>query len=152
MQLFLVRHGEYIQDSRGVDILSQTGKKNIRKMADFLKGQNIHVSAIWHSPKNRAKETAQIFQQRLNSSVEIKVFARLKPNDPLEPLLDKLLSMTENLMIVGHLPFIPRLVSQLLTGETDHSLLALPTAGVVVMENDRHFNWFLTGFFHPQNV
>lgn len=152
MQLFLVRHGDYVQDSGGVDVLSPAGEKDVQKMADFLKHGRFHVREIWHSPKNRAAQTAGIFHKRLNPSAQIKEIAYLKPDDPVEPLLGELAAATENLMIVGHLPFIPRLVSRLLTGVTDYSLLALPTAGVVVLESDRDFNWFLTGFFHPQNI
>jgi len=152
MQLFLVRHGEYIKDGKGVDVLSEKGHKDIAQMADFLKQKKFDIPAIWHSPKNRAVESARIFQKALHPSAGIKVFEKMKPEDPVAPVLEELSAMKKNLMLVGHLPFIPRLVSHLLTGDAEQSLMAVPTSGIVILENDRDFNWSLTGFFHPQNI
>jgi len=70
MIIFLCRHGETtgdIEDRYGGDYedeLSKNGKSQVSGLAEKLKNQNIEV--VFHSPKHRAIQTAQIVSKALN--------------------------------------------------------------------------------------
>ena len=69
----------------------------------------------------------------------------MDPNDPLPPLIEQIEVQEENLVIVGHLPQLGKLISVLLLGE-EQNLLDLPSAGLVCLEGSGgswSLNWFL---------
>lgn len=110
MKLYLVRHG----DSLSSDIdpsspLSQKGVLETKRLAQVLKEFNLDVSKVWHSVKLRAKETAKL----LMPDADLEEKEGLKPNDPVEPILEEIEAIAENVMIVGHLPFLEKMVQAL---------------------------------------
>ena len=59
--LYLVQHGEAVPDD--VDParpLSQAGKKDVERLAEFLARRKLAVSRILHSGKLRAQQTAEL--------------------------------------------------------------------------------------------
>ena len=63
--LYLVRHGEQQDAEHGLPDgpLSERGKRQARLLAERLGG--VPFSAAWHSPLERAAETARIMTERL---------------------------------------------------------------------------------------
>ena len=135
MKLYLVQHGE--AKPREVDPdrhLTEKGIRDARRIAAFLKPLKISVDAVWHSGKPRAAETADILAQPLNVKRRVKERKDLSPNDPVGPTAEKILSAGKDLMIVGHLPFLTKLASSLITGREDEEIIAFQYAGVVCLE------------------
>lgn len=65
--LYLVRHGEHLDAEHGLEDgpLSPRGKRQAELLADRLSG--VPLSAVWHSPLERAAETARAVAERLPS-------------------------------------------------------------------------------------
>ena len=65
--LYLVRHGEHQDAEHGLvdGPLSPRGRRQAALLADRLSG--VPLSAVWHSPLERAVETAHAVSQRLPS-------------------------------------------------------------------------------------
>lgn len=65
--LYLVRHGEHQDAEHGVDDgpLSERGKRQARAIADRLSG--VPFTGAWHSPLQRAAETARIMTDSMPS-------------------------------------------------------------------------------------
>lgn len=65
--LYLVRHGEHLDAEHGLEDgpLSPRGKRQAELLADRLSG--VPLSGVWHSPLERAAETARAVAYRLTS-------------------------------------------------------------------------------------
>lgn len=65
--LYLVRHGEHIDAEHGLEDgpLSPRGRRQAELLADRLSG--VPIDAVWHSPLERAAETARAVAGRLPS-------------------------------------------------------------------------------------
>ncbi len=63
--------------------------------------------------------------------------------------------MKDDLMIVGHLPFLSQLASELLCGQADEEILAFRQGGVVALEhldNGWQVVWVVTPDLIPQEI
>lgn len=65
--LYLVRHGEHLDAEHGLEDgpLSPRGRRQAELLADRLSG--VPLDAVWHSPLERAAETARAVAERLPS-------------------------------------------------------------------------------------
>ncbi|WP_434969914.1 histidine phosphatase family protein [Microbacterium sp. bgisy207] len=65
--IYLVRHGEHLDAEHGLvdGPLSPRGTRQASLLADRLSG--IPFNALWHSPLDRAAETARVIAQRMPS-------------------------------------------------------------------------------------
>ncbi|PZU45881.1 MAG: histidine phosphatase family protein [Microbacterium sp.] len=63
--LYLVRHGEHLDAEHGLEDgpLSPRGRRQAELLADRLSG--VPLDAVWHSPLERAAETARAVAERL---------------------------------------------------------------------------------------
>ena len=63
--LYLVRHGEHLDAEHGLEDgpLSPRGRRQAELIADRLSG--VPLDAVWHSPLERATETARVVAERL---------------------------------------------------------------------------------------
>lgn len=63
--LYLVRHGEHLDAEHGLEDgpLSPRGRRQAELLADRLSG--VPLDAVWHSPLERAAETARTVAERL---------------------------------------------------------------------------------------
>lgn len=153
MKLYLVRHGEAL--SSDVDPkrpLSQSGVSNAAKLGRHLTERGIQVSEIRHSSKVRAAQTAEIVASEMRGQPELVGVYGLAPNDPVEPVAQELKGRDRDLMIVGHLPFLPKLAEALQgTGGSSDSL-SFPPAGLVIMSKDPDGIWLVEEQVWPENL
>lgn len=116
MILYLVQHGKCLtKDEDPGRPLSDTGREQTRKIAEIIAGAAIPVMAVRHSGKLRAKQTAELFASVLGVS-DVKTIEGLQPLDDVDVFARKLAGY-DRCMLVGHLPFMGRLTSFLLTGK-----------------------------------
>ena len=152
MQLTLVHHG----DAVGPDVdprrpLSLIGRADVDRLAGVAAARGVKPTAVWHSGKLRAKQTAEAFWRACNALAPLSAARDLQPGDPPAWMRDRLreealgataapastlsvLSML-SILIVGHFPHLPRLLTLLVTGgETEtpsfpqHGLVHLQTS------------------------
>jgi len=112
MQLYLMRHGEADSElTDGQRLLSDRRRNDIQRVAALVKANiGITVNTVFHSGKTRARETAQMFSSYVTLSDPIEIDDHLSPNADPEIWKDRLVGERENLMLVGHLPHLNRLV------------------------------------------
>jgi phosphohistidine phosphatase len=142
--LYLVQHGE--ATSEEVDPkrpLTEKGRRDSLKTARFLKNADLEVDTIWHSTKERSKETASIFAKELSLKQSLLQKEKIGPKDPIVDVADDIGSLNENVMIVGHLPFLQRLASLLLLETESYEILQFKKGGVVCLERDEEGVWRL---------
>ena len=120
MHLYFLRHGEadWSNWNRPDDDrpLTDGGKKEMRKVAKFLRALEISLDQIVTSPLPRARQTAEIVADRFDLQLaEEKVLGQNFSVAGLKQVLGKY--AVENLMVVGHEPFFTEVISEL-TGAT----------------------------------
>ncbi len=134
MKLYLIQHGISLPEEKDPEkSLSPEGKEETQRTAEFLKTKNIKVDAVWHSPKLRAMQTAQIISNSIFCS-ETKERNDLNPLNSVENFPEEIKSLDKNLMIVGHLPFLQKLASLLLSGSETNQFISFKNSGVVCLE------------------
>jgi len=141
MALYLVRHGESVPEKINPECpLSDRGLVEVVRMAIMATGKEIVLTKIFHSGKKRALQTAIILKKYLKPLFGLEPSRGLDPNDDIFYILG-LIEKAENIMIVGHLPFLEKLVSYLVTGDEDGSVVQFPTAGIVCLDKDAEGKW-----------
>jgi len=144
MELYLVQHGEAKKEEEDPERpLTTKGKTEVGHVAARA-AKLIKLTAVKHSPKLRAKQTADIFAGHLHaSSVEIE---GLKPLDDPEVAKKMIEAQNENLMLVGHLPHMNKLASLLLTGDKEADVVSFTKGAVVCLEKEERWRvkWILT--------
>ena len=146
MILYILRHGEAEHASIHPERpLTENGKLEIQKLADSI--GRLPVRTIYHSGKARAKETAEIIAQGL----PVQQRDHLNPNDELDSILAEINAQNNNILIVSHMPFVSRLVSQLLFGNEQSHIIAFDTGTLVALEKE-HGHWFIREVISPKDV
>jgi len=136
MALFLVQHGKSLSKDKDPEQgLSEQGLSEVEQIAKVAGGYGVHVSRIIHSGKKRARQTADIFAFSLEPEEGVQESSGLKPLDDASAYADKINS-EDNLMLVGHLPFMGGLTSYLITGSIDTPVFKFQNAGIVCMDKD----------------
>jgi phosphohistidine phosphatase len=134
MALYLVQHGKSLSKDQDPDQgLSPIGMDETRHMAMIAAEHNVAVHRINHSTKTRARQTAEIFAEILAPKEGVHVVEGIKPLDDVTAH-GSLLTSEDNLMLVGHLPFMARLTSYLLTGHIEPPVFAFQNSGIVCLD------------------
>ena len=144
MRAYLVQHGKANSadedPNRG---LSDEGRDEVTRIAEFLAALRISVSLIQHSGKARAEETVHLLADAIRTT------AGPTNTDELNPDSDPLIAANflkvydDDILIVGHLPHLERLAAVLLTGQMDCCPVRFRNGGVVCLEKGSHGSWSL---------
>ena len=142
MHLYLVQHGEAKSKEQGPQRhLTEKGLRDVQKAADFIKALTLTADAIWHSGKARAAQTAEILASAIAVSQGVLQREGLAPNGPIAMIAKELSSLDEDVMIVGHMPFLGKLASALVAGDESADIIAFQQGGVVCLERDEDNIW-----------
>jgi len=150
MKLYLVRHGDAL--SPGVDPerrLSETGHRQVGRLAAFLSTRGVQVARVLHSGKPRAEQTAAALAAALAPAAVPEGRGGLSPNDPVEPLAGEIADWHEDSLIAGHLPHLARLATLLLAGRNVPTGLDFEPAAAACLERDEDGTWSLVWFVGP---
>ncbi|UCG61104.1 MAG: phosphohistidine phosphatase SixA [Candidatus Zixiibacteriota bacterium] len=143
MNLYLVQHAEAKskQEDAGRS-LTDKGYADIDKTAKLLSSKlRPSINVILHSGKLRARQTAEVLADYLNPAGGIRAVDGLDPKADPAVWATQLKSITENVVLVGHLPHISRLASLLLCGETERTVVEFRNAGIVNIVRDDQGDW-----------
>lgn len=136
MALYLIQHGKSLPKDQDPDQgLSQEGIAETQRMAKLAKDHGVVVSQIRHSVKTRARQTAEIFAKALNPQEGIQEVSGIQPLDDVAEYA-RLLDPGQNIMLVGHLPFMERMTSYLITGSIDKPVFKFQNSGIVCLDKD----------------
>lgn len=137
MVLYLVHHGDAVAPEVDPERpLSERGRATAEALAAEAARRGVKPAVIWHSGKLRARQTAEPFRRLCNPLAEFAAVPGLQPTDPPTIIGDRLSGETRDVMLVGHLPHLARLVALLVTGDAEagadfpaHGLVALEATG-----------------------
>lgn len=144
MKIYLVQHGAALaKESDPARPLSQAGRDDVSRVALFLKKAGIAVNKVHHSGKRRAEQTASILAEELQPSGEIEQIPGIAPNDDVEAFVSRLTDWSQDTLIVGHLPFMAKLVAMLLRTHDQQQTIAFLPGSVVCLERTDSGMWQL---------
>ena len=148
MAIFLVQHGRCFDKEADPDrSLTPNGQAEIIRIADQASENCITVSTIYHSGKLRAQQTAELFAKSLGAS-QVEAIANINPLDNVAEFIN-LHQLSDSSMIVGHLPFMERLTSYLLTGQQEPAIVKFQNAGIVCLERNENDQWYVKWTIMP---
>ncbi len=153
MFVYLVQHADAKKEE--VDplrLLSEKGLQDIKKVASYMLQLNIKVYKIFHSGKLRAKQTAEVLSENLKPTKGITEVGGLAPLDDAEIWVERLKGMTDDIILVGHLPHLDRLASLLLCGNADKNVVSFKMAGIVCIKRNDIGEWSLQWTLTPETV
>ena len=152
MKLYLVQHAKAA--SKDIDparSLAKDGIRDIQKVAAFIKPMNLSVDCLWHSGKKRAQQTAEFLAEVITINKEHSAHSGLEPNDDVKTIENEIMSLKHDIMIVGHLPFLSKLASWLLTDRDLSGIVAFKNAGIVCLKYNEDY-WNIDWIITPENL
>lgn len=160
MNVFLLRHGvavdrdpqSFPDDSRRP--LTLKGEDRVRLVCDALQALEVSFDRILASPFLRSRQTAEIVANSLGMRRALEFRDELTPaGDPkaLLRVINRISPKSENLLLVGHEPYLSGLLSVLICGQAD-AAIDLKKNGLVKIEAAQRLkfgrcatlNWLLT--------
>lgn len=151
MKLFLVQHGE--ATAKDVDPerpLTAQGEKDVDRVATKLAAANIRVERVIHSGKKRAQQTAEILAQQIAPGIEIGISEQINPLDDPATFDWQAASDGEDLMLVGHLPFMAKMAAWLVTDDAERTLVEYRPGSILCLQLDADGNWLIGWMLRPE--
>jgi len=151
MKLFLMQHGQAKLESEDPErSLTVRGEEETKKISGAAKRLGIRPSKIYHSGKKRADQTAGIVARALDLSAQLG--QGLNPNDDIRPWVERISKETEDLMIVGHLPFLEKLASFLICSDEGAKAVVFQYSAILCLERKEPGRWAVDWFLKPEMV
>jgi phosphohistidine phosphatase len=128
MNLFILRHG--LASDPGEDglpknlsdaqrPLSAKGKQKLWTITEAMRAQDLKFNVVLSSPLLRARQSAQIVTEALELRRKLVLTDHLAPGGSPRQLLAELNELgarAKNILLVGHEPYLTKLISLLITG------------------------------------
>ncbi len=152
MKLYLIQHGEAKPEAEDPErSLTARGEKEIVAISKMAGGLQIRPSKIYHSGKLRAKQTAEIIASALKISDSlVQPAPGLNPNDDIHLWAERISTEKEDLMLVGHLPFLEKLTSLLLCGDENARLVLFRYGAIVCLDQKEDKRWVVRWILTPE--
>lgn len=129
--------------------LAEEGVVETERIANVAKDSGVKVSLIKHSGKTRARRTAEIFASALNPERDIQEVSGIKPLDDVAAYAENI-NPEDDIMLVGHLPFMGRMTSYLVTGSIERPVFKFQNSGIVCLDKDPETQaWFIKWTLMP---
>jgi len=128
MNLYLLRHGIAVDPSapgfaRDAERpLTPKGKRRLQQIAEAMGVLSISFDVILSSPYVRAKQTAEIVGRSFKRRKQLKFSDELTPGGNPKLLIQHLNDLRpkpKNILLVGHEPYLSKLIALLTTGNTN---------------------------------
>lgn len=130
MNLFILRHG--IASDPGTDglpgnlpdaarPLSAEGRKKLERSTKAMRALELKLDAVVSSPLLRARQTAELVAAALKLRRKIVFTDHLAPDGNPQSLIEQVNGLgprAKNILLVGHEPYLSRLLALLISGGT----------------------------------
>lgn len=154
MRLYLVRHGK--AESGGDEWkrpLTARGRAEVGRIAAHLEKAGCRVARVLHSGRWRARQTAEVLSAAIGPRGQVEEMRDgLQPEDTPDALAGAAAGWDEDVMVVGHQPFMGRAAAQFLCGDADTPLVSVKTASVICCERTGDGAWALCWMLEPSIV
>jgi phosphohistidine phosphatase len=149
MKLYLVQHGEAKSEAEDPErSLTAQGEEEVRGVARVTKRLDTRPSKVYHSGKRRAQQTAEIIANALKLPIESA--QGLNPLDDARSWAERISKETQDLMIVGHLPFLEKLTSLLLCDKEDARSVLFRYGAIVCLDQKEDRGWAVRWILTPE--
>jgi phosphohistidine phosphatase len=122
----------------------------MQAMADFLRGAGIRVERVWHSGKSRAEQTAQLLAKAVLPRGRIEQVGGIGPDDDVAGFVSDADVWEQDILVVGHLPFLSRLVARLVAGVPEHEVVGFVPGSMVCLQRRDIDRWLLLWMIRPE--
>jgi phosphohistidine phosphatase len=151
MRLYLVQHGDAVPEQLDPERpLSAAGRREVEAVACLLASKGTRAVRVAHSGKLRARQTAELLAAALAPGMVPEIMTGLNPNDPVEPVARRIADWTSDVMLVGHLPFMGKLVAGLVAGDERKPVAAFVPGTVVCLQQDEAGDWVIALMVRPE--
>jgi len=132
MNLYILRHGlavergsaDYAQDADRP--LTPKGERKLWRITEAMEALGLCFDLILSSPYLRARQTAEIVADAFKVRKKLEFSDTLTPGGSSRKLIESLNSLKpppENVLLVGHEPYLSGLVSLLVSGDSGFSVV-----------------------------
>jgi phosphohistidine phosphatase len=150
MLIYLVQHGDALSKEQNPERpLSEKGRINAERMASFLARSGTRAQRVLHSGKARARDTAVLLSQVIGPGGVVEEISGISPNDSTHGLKELVENGDGGILVVGHLPFMGRMVSHLLTGTPEPDTVTFEPGSVVALERGDEGGWTVRWMVRP---
>jgi len=111
----------------------------LRKTARALEKMDLDFDLILSSPFARAKQTAEIVTKKLKLKKRLKFSDELTPGGSVKKLVqqvNEVKPVPENLLLVGHEPYLSGLISLLISGD-ENTAIDFKKGGLCKLEAEK---------------
>ena len=132
MNLYILRHGIAVEPGtpgyeKDADRpLTSEGKRKLRQITKAMEALELSFDLILSSPYLRARQTAEIVAESLKARKRLELSDTLTPGggpNKLLELLNRLQPPPDNVLLVGHEPYLSGLISLLVTGSVTSAVI-----------------------------
>lgn len=151
MKLYLAQHGEACGREVSTNRhLTEQGQKDIVQIAEFLKQAGVKVQSVIHSGRLRAKQTAELLANAIAPGVALEISGLINPNDSPKTFDWQSDSWSRDMLVVGHQPFMDKLVSHLLLQDETRLLVDFQPGTIVCLEHTDDARWNINWVIRPE--
>lgn len=151
MKLYLVQHGAACaKETDPARPLTEDGRRDAERLAALLNRAGIRVQRVIHSGKLRAAQTAELLAQAVAPGVELETSGLINPHDDPRAFDWQSDSWDRDTLIVGHLPFLAKLVSHLVVGDEAQPLVAFEPGTLVRLAHVDGTGWVIDWMIRPE--
>jgi phosphohistidine phosphatase SixA len=158
MNVYILRHGIAVEhgaagyENDDERPLTGKGERKMWAIARAIEALEISFDSILSSPLVRARQTAEIVAEALKCKKRMELTDTLSPQHSAKPLIEYLQKQraVDDVLLVGHEPFLSQFISLLISGESETSVL-LKKGGFCKLSTDhlKHgkcatLEWLLT--------
>lgn len=153
MFLYLVQHAEaYPAEADPSRSLSEKGISDITRVAEYVAQLNVSVHQIIHSGKLRAFQTAQVLADHVIVDMQVLESDGLLPMDDPVTWYDRIAGMNNDIMLVGHLPYLAKLSGLLICGNKDKGAVNFEMSCLVCMKRSDEGIWAVEWIVKPEMI
>jgi len=108
---------------------------------------------LWQAcsfPRKSSASSYWALAARLAPGVAPETLSGINPNDPVEPVAERLCGWTEDALIVGHQPFMGKLVTLGIAGRAAPPVVDYRPGAVACLERHAGNRWVLAWMVRPE--
>ena len=122
MNLYLLRHAEAedaVPSGKDADRPLTPHGREVMEIVAAAFAKIGKAQAIWHSPLRRAKETAEFLASRFPKAAITSARSLAPDADPRKVLVELARDRWDDVVLVGHLPHLGKLLALAVTGDEE---------------------------------
>lgn len=147
MHVYLIHHADALtKEQNPIRPLSPKGRDQADRLGTRLRALGVSPARILHSDKQWTAETAQRIAAKLGiENRAAKAAYPINTDDPIAPFMAEITATKGDLMMCGHVDYLPRSASQLVCANEKAKIVEFkPGNGTLVCLEGEGRDWVIT--------